>query len=186
MLSCHDMYKISKQAARAQGVHHEPFGGFIFIFAGDFAQLPPARSGPPLYSGSVGNQVHSGQTMQGQESAIGKALWHQVTTVVILRQNMRQAEQTVEDAKLRTALENMRYKSCTPDDIVFLRTRIAGIGPNNPKLAQKWFRNVSVITAQNAQRDRINELGCKQFAAENGQTLTSFYSIDRWRNPDEK
>ena len=186
MLSCCDMYKISKQAARARGVHHEPFGGIYFIFAGDFAQLPPARSGPPLYSGGIGTQVHSGQTMQGQESAIGKALWHQVTTVVILRQNMRQAEQTVEDAKLRTALENMRYKSCTPDDIVFLRTRIAGIGPNNPKLAQKWFRNVSVITAQNAQRDRINELGCKQFAAENGQTLTSFYSIDRWRNPDEK
>jgi len=186
MLSCRDMYKISKQAARARGVHHEPFGGINFIFAGDFAQLPPARSGPPLYSGSIGTQVHSGQTMQGQESAIGKALWHQVTTVVILRQNMRQAEQTVEDAKLRTALENMRYKSCTPDDIVFLRTRIAGRGPNDPKLAQKRFRNVSVITARNAQRDRINELGCEQFAAENGQTLTSFYSIDRWRNPDEK
>ena len=161
MISCRDMYKISAQACKARGTHDEPFGGINFIFAGDFAQLPPARSGPPLYSGNVGTQMHSGQSVDGQEAAIGKALWHQVTTVVILRQNMRQAQQSAEDSMLRTALENMRYKSCTPEDITFLRTRIAGKGPNDPKLAQKRFRNVSVITACNAQRDKINELGCK-------------------------
>src|SRR6202050_574134 len=105
---------------------------------------------------------------------------------MILHQNMRQARQCVIDTQLRTALENMRYKACTPSDIAFLRTRIAGRGPNDPKLAQKSFRNVSVITAQNAQRDKINELGCERFAAENGQTLHSFYSIDRWKNPDDK
>jgi hypothetical protein len=186
MLSCRDIYKISAQAAKARGVHDEPFGGINFIFAGDFAQLPPARSGAPLYSGNVGTQMHSGQSIEHQESAIGKALWHQVTTVVILRQNMRQANQSIEDAQLRTALENMRYKACTPSDIAFLRTRIAGRGPNDPKLAQKRFRNVSIITARNAQRDKINELGCERFAIENGQTLHSFYSIDRWRNPDTK
>ena len=139
-----------------------------------------------MYSGSVGTQTHSGLTVEGQESAIGKALWHQVTTVVILRQNMRQTSQTAEDSKLRTALENMRYKSCTPEDIVFLRTRIAGKGPNDPKLAQARFRNVSIITGRNAQRDKINELGCEWFAIENDQVLKSFYSIDRWRNPDDK
>jgi hypothetical protein len=99
---------------------------------------------------------------------------------------MRQAEQSEEDTKLRTALENMRYKSCTPQDIAFLRTRIAGRGPNDPKLAQQRFRNVSIITGHNAQRDKINELGCERFASENNQTLTSFYSIDRWRNPDDR
>ena len=186
MISCRDLYKISAQAAKARGIYDEPFGGINFIFAGDFAQLPPARSGAPLYSGNVGTQVHSGQSLEQQESAIGKALWHQITTVVILCQNMRQAQQSVEDAKLRTALENMRYKSCTPDDIAFLWTRIAGKSSSSPKLAQKRFRNVSIITARNAQRDRINELGTERFAAENNQTLHSFYSIDRWRNPDNK
>jgi hypothetical protein len=122
--------------------------------------------------------VHSGQSADGQEAAVGKALWHQVTTVDILHQNMRQAQQSAEDSMLRTALENMRYKSCTPEDIAFLRTRIAGKGPNDPKLAQRRFRNVSVITAHNAQRDKINELGCKRFATENAQKLTSFYSIN--------
>ena len=130
--------------------------------------------------------MHSGQSIEQQESAIGKALQHQITTVVILHQNLRQDKQTPQDAKLRTVLENMRYKSCTPDDIAFLHIQIAGRGPNDPKLAQKRFRNVSVITAHNAQRDKINELGTTQFAAKNNQMLHYFYSIDRWKNPDTK
>jgi hypothetical protein len=119
-------------------------------------------------------------TVQGQEAAIGKALWHQVTTVVILRKNMRQRTQSEKDAKLRTALENMRYAACTPEDIMFLKTRIAGRRSDQPKLSNKEFRNVSIITALNAQKDRINELGSVRFAAETGQTLTDFYSTDRF------
>jgi len=78
----------------------------------------------------------------------------------------------------------MRYRSCTLEDISFLRSRIAGKGPNDPKLAQKCFRNVSIITARNSQRDKINQLGCEWFARENNQILQSFYSIDRWENPE--
>ena len=103
MLSCHDMYKISAKLAKAMNVYDLPFGGINIIFAGDFAQLPPV-GGAPLYSGTVGTQVHSGLTPHTQETAIGKALWHQVTTVVILRENMRQKTQTPDDALFRTAL----------------------------------------------------------------------------------
>jgi hypothetical protein len=74
----------------------------------------------------------------GQESAIGKALWHQVTIVVILRENMRQKLQSPE-AKFRKALENMWYKTCTQEDIACLRTRIRGPGTNRPGLAEKYF-----------------------------------------------
>jgi hypothetical protein len=94
---------------------------------------------------------------------------------------MGKKTQTPEDPKLRTALENMRYAACTPEDIIFLKPRIAGRRPEQPpKLSEKEFRNVSIITALNAQKDRINELGSIQFAAETGQTLTHFYSIDRF------
>ena len=42
-----------------------------------------------------------------------------------------------------------------------------------------------LYSALNAQKDRINELGSAQFAAETGQTLTDFYSIDRFgSSPD--
>ncbi|KIJ96961.1 hypothetical protein K443DRAFT_75495, partial [Laccaria amethystina LaAM-08-1] len=142
------------------------------IFAGDFAQLMPC------YNGNVGTSVDASMSEHGQQSAIGKALWHQVTTVVILQKNMRQNTQSVEDAKLRTALENMRYAKCTADDIKFLRSCITGRQPNQPKLADKRFRNVSIITALNSQKDRINELGSARFATDTGQTLTDFYSVD--------
>ena len=154
------------------------------IFSGDFVQLPPVFESP-LYSGIVGTQLLSHITVQGQEAAIGKALWHQVTTVAILRKNMRQKTQTPEDTKLRTALENMRYAACTPEDIKFLKTRIAGRRSDQPKLSNKEFRNVSIITALNAQKDRINELGSVRFAAETAQALTDFYSIDKFGSPPD-
>ena len=120
MVSCSDKYTISSQLAKALNEFELPYGGMNMIFSGDFAQLPPVF-GSPLYSGTVGTQLISCITVQGQEAAIGKALWHQVTTVVMLRKNMRQKTQTAEDAKLRTALENMRCAACTPEDIMFLK-----------------------------------------------------------------
>src|SRR5258705_5536438 len=98
---------------------------------------------------------------------------------------MRQKTLTAEDAKLRTALEDMRYAACTPEDIKFLKSRIAGRRSEQPKLSNKEFRNISIITALNAQKDRINELGSVRFTAETGQTLTHFYSIDRFGSPPD-
>jgi hypothetical protein len=177
MIACHDLYKISSQLAKAKKEYDAPFGGLNMIFSGDFAQLPPVN-GYTLYSGSVGTQLTSGLNSMGQESAIGKALWHQVTTVVILRENMRQKNESASDAKLRTALENMRYGACTPEDIKFLKSRVAGRRPDQPKLSDKNFRYVSIITALNAQKDKLNQLGADHFALHNKQTLTHFYSID--------
>lgn len=105
MVACHEFYKISAQIAKARNVADTPFGGINMIFAGDFGQLPPV-GGQSLYKETVGTSVDASQTSHGQQSAIGKALWHQVSTVVILRQNMRQKTQSTEDAKLQTALEN--------------------------------------------------------------------------------
>jgi hypothetical protein len=115
-----------------------------------------------------------------QESAIGKALWHQVTTVVILRQNMRQKTQSQQDAQLRTALVNMRYGKCITEDIKFLRSLQAGKRTGQPQVSAKDFRNSSVICGRHTQKDEINKLGCQKFADETGQKLTHFYSVDKW------
>jgi hypothetical protein len=124
MLSCIDMYKISEKLAKTLNRPEKAFGGMNMIFAGDFAQLPPAIGGEgvALYSHQAGCDPTS---KSSQQSGIGKHLWHQVTTVVILRENMRQKVQSEDDTKFRTALENMRYKACTPADISFLRTLIS-------------------------------------------------------------
>ena len=177
MLSCHDMYLISSRLARIMNNHDAPFGGLNFIFAGDFAQLPPVigHEHASLYSRSVGIKATS---LRDQEAAIGKALWHQVTVVVILRQNMRQRTQSIEDAQFRESLTNMRYKACTPSDITFLKTRISSELPGRTNVNKKEFRNVSIITNLNSQKDEINRLGSLRFAAETGQVLTHQFSID--------
>jgi len=99
MLSCHDIFKISSQLAKGTNEFEEPFGGINMIFAEEFAQLPPVK-GAALYSGHVGTELQSRMNTKRQEETIGKALWHQVTTVIILQENMRQKGQSPEDTKL--------------------------------------------------------------------------------------
>lgn len=177
MLSCRDMYLISARLSKVLNNLDTPFGGLNMIFAGDFAQLPPVigHEHAALYSRTVGNNAVS---LREQEAAIGKALWHQVITVVILRQNMRQRTQTPEDIKFRQALANMRYKACTPADLIFLRSRVSSRLPGRSHVTEKQFRNVSIITTLNSQKDEINRLGSERYADETKQQLTHFYSID--------
>ncbi|KAM6493945.1 hypothetical protein JOM56_010306, partial [Amanita muscaria] len=154
--------------------------GINIIFAGDFAQLPPPMGGEhvSLYSRTVGRLATS---LRSQEEAMGRAVWHQVTTVVVLRQNMRQRVNTEDDDKLRRALENMRYKDCTPEDLIFLKSRITSMQAGKPSICEPKFRNVSIITAKNIQKDEINRLGCVKFAHETGQELTHFFSEDTFK-----
>ena len=177
MINCRDMYTICSKMCKAIENDGKPFGGINIICSGDFAQLPPAMSGYPLFTHQLDNVLHTTHSHEMQEAAIGKAVWHQITTVVILRQNMRQNTQSHVDANFRTALENMRYKSCTALDINFLRTLVAKIG-TRLSLGNPVFRNVSIITCFNSYRDRINELGVERFARESGQELHTFYSVD--------
>ena len=179
MISCKDLYKISAKLTVAKDRYDLPFGGFHMIFAGDFAQLPPVIGGisSSLYGPLSGMRSDSNAS---QEAAIGKALWHQVLTVVILRENMRQRAQTPADCLLQTALTNMRFKKCTSADIEFLQTLIASGDRNMDVLP---FRNVSVITALNIHKDEINRLGAAKFATDTGQKLISFYSFDQLSEP---
>ncbi|KDQ50647.1 hypothetical protein JAAARDRAFT_141625, partial [Jaapia argillacea MUCL 33604] len=103
------------------------------------------------------------------EATIGKALWHQVTTVVILRKNMRQRSQSANDQAFRTALENMRYKSKF----------------QNPNMGNRDFRHVSIITARNIQRDRINEMGYKQYSIDTTKETREFFLYDTWAPPSD-
>ena len=177
MVSSREFYSI---CARLSEILNKPdivFGGVNMIVAGDFAQLPPV-AGHPLYHQFTNFSMDSKQKEYDQLSLLGLLYWHQFTTVVILKENMRQKTQSSEDAKLRNCLENMRYGSCTQENLEFLYSRIAGPNPGQPQLTDPHFRNVPIITAWNAQKDRINDIGALRFAKDTGQNLTHFYSMD--------
>ncbi|KAK0215688.1 hypothetical protein IW262DRAFT_1449893 [Armillaria fumosa] len=135
------------------------------IFAGDFAQLPPVMGdeSAALYSPPTSMFATS---KKGQDGALGKAIWHQVTTVVILHENMWQKSQTEEDRKLRTALSHMRYKA------------FCASSSSSPDINSREFRNVSIITGLNVQKDEINRIGTIWFAQETNQELVHFFSED--------
>ncbi|TFK59153.1 hypothetical protein BDN72DRAFT_781140, partial [Pluteus cervinus] len=178
MLACRELSIIAERLAEIFNNKIDPFGGVNMVFAGDFAQLPPAIGDDreSLYTRKLPPVAAS---VPDQRKIAGKALWHQVTTAVILRQNMRQTTQSPDDAKLRTALMNMRYGACTPDDIVFLESRKhSASDPKRPNLTDQRFRNVAIITSYNATKDAINRLGSKRFAMETNQELVKFYSDD--------
>jgi hypothetical protein len=181
MIACHELYAISSQLSKVTNEHSMPFGGINIILAGDFAQLPPI-SGSPLYSNVVSKTQNKTMSKRDQESTIGKILWHQITTVVILIQNMRQTNLSEADQKFRTALSNMRYAACTESDLEFLKTLHINNKKTDKRLTNPNFRNVSVITSLNTQKDQINELGSIRFAKETGQQLTFFFSVDKLGN----
>ena len=183
MVDCQALFKICARMCKAMRNEGDPFGGINMICAGDFAQLPPAgMKGYALYSKDIATVLHTSTSYVEQEAALGKTIWHQFTIVVILRQNMRQRQQTVEDQKFRTLLENLRYKACTKDDIDLLLTRVCGPGHNRPQLNNRKFRDVSIITRYNSTRDQINEECSARFARETKQTLKTFYSADTFSN----
>lgn len=192
MVSCSDLQLLASQAAKARNVHDSPFGGLNTIFAGDFAQLPPT-TGHSLYYGGVGlNGADMVMSHKEQNSVLGRILWHQITTVVVLRVNMRLQGKTPEDVQLKIALENMRYGACTPADLQFLRSRTVGNDPMAPVLNCARFCHASIITAHNVQKDAFNKSGAIKFARDTGQELTHFRSVDklsaqavdkmRWKN----
>ncbi|KAF5314576.1 hypothetical protein D9611_007202 [Ephemerocybe angulata] len=177
MVSCQDLFLIDGRLKDITRMDDSPFGGINMIVAGDFAQLPPAK-GHSLYSGEVSRTQMTRQVQSDQENTLGMLTWHHFVTVVILRQNMRQTATSEDDQRFRTALEHMRFKDCTYEDVEFLRSRIPSFNPGLTLSDDKW-KNVSVITAWNTHKDQINEMNARRFALEHNEELRYFYSIDK-------
>ena len=115
-------------------------------------------NGWSLYHCNVDSVVHTTYSLNKQQAAIGKALWHQFTIVVMLKQDMRQKSQTPEDAKLRTCLEHMCHQACDRNDFAFMKTLLVGRNQGKHRMADLNFHNVSIITHFNGSRDQINDL----------------------------
>ena len=85
MVSCKDLYRMSSQLSTAFQSTFDSFGNKHMVIAGDFGQLPPPGAASlSLYSPTM-KLYEREKTLEGQKNALGKALWQQFTTVIILR-----------------------------------------------------------------------------------------------------
>ncbi|KAF6745670.1 hypothetical protein DFP72DRAFT_824161 [Ephemerocybe angulata] len=98
---------------------------------------------------------------------------------------MRQTAQEPEEIAFRRALANLRYHDCTPEDIALLRSRIS-TGEGDCSVDNKAFKNVSIITSRNRDKDEINKTNSARFAAENGEVLEDFFSFDKLSSAEPK
>ena len=179
MVDLASLYKISAHLCKAMGKQDKPFGGLNIIVAGDFAQLaPPGQGCKSLYNGEVGTSIAAAANLRSQKQVLGKVLWHYFTTVVLLRQNMRQNTSSEEDDKFRTMLGNLRYKNCTSEDLNYLSSRTVTKSSQSHLLTSS-FKNVPIITGRNVQRDKINMLCSGKYISEQMLECCDFYSIDK-------
>lgn len=178
MMSAADFRSLSERMDAVFNTQ-DAFGGKHVVVCGDFGQLPPAgRCAVPLYNSSVRSK--SGTSKHNQHSVMGIALWHTFTTVIFLRENMRQKGMSETDKLFRVALENMRLGACTPSDLALLRTRVSDGSPLSPHIGQSCFRDVSVIIGRNAKRDAINYVSAARFASQRKEAMITFASRDSW------
>ncbi|KAJ3513183.1 hypothetical protein NMY22_g15115 [Coprinellus aureogranulatus] len=159
MVSCQNLYSISAKLAEIKN------------FTPTF--------GTNLYDTKIETKIYGNMGQYAIYGILGKLLWHEVTVVVILVQNMRQKTQTKEDKSLRDMLVNMRYAECTQENLAFLKSRMVnGMDDKDTLFQRPDLRNVSIITAWNAYKDSYNTIGSERFASDTGQRLTSFRSVD--------
>jgi hypothetical protein len=112
MLDCRVMEHLHNQLIIAKSNPDVIFGGVNIIFFSDFLQLP-AVINPDLY-------------VDNQKYGVGHRLWRSLNAVTILRQQMRQAE----DSLYAGILFRIRLRIPTDDDIEILKTRIGVCLPN--------------------------------------------------------
>lgn len=155
MLSCQVLARTSAKIGQVLG-NKLPFGGLHVVFVGDFFQLPPPCGGNvPLYD--AGGAARSSGAAQ-----IGRELWDQLTDVVILTEQMRQAA----DQKWAQMLERVRYGLTTDEDYKMVQARVL-----NPRMTGPENSKPLYVFPLDVQRTCANFQAAIQQATEQRQTI---------------
>jgi hypothetical protein len=124
---------------------------------GDFFQFPPVR-GPPLWK-----TPRKGK----DDEENGQLIWHQFKQVVLLDEQMRQAE----DPPFRDLLARARSGTLTVDDLTLLNTKVI------TSLVAPYLENTTTVVKLNALRHQVNRTQMEQFARSRGQKIFAFAAL---------
>jgi ATP-dependent DNA helicase PIF1 len=171
MMDSKVMMQLNKNLSLFRGSNKEhdgkPFGGVNVLFYGDFLQLPSV-SKLDLW------RTHLGRWQQGHD------LWRSLNAVVILTQQMRQAE----DSVYAEAMARIRVHQPTDQDIAMLNSRIGVPIPDSsavPTIVQRHYVRHAINLQklkETAASNNLQILHCKaEVIVNHGFSLRQLYSI---------
>ena len=152
------LHTINNQCKIAKSLNRgspDLFGGLpVVIFMGDFFQFPPIN-GPPLWKDPRhGNDGDSD----------GQMIWHRFKEVIILDQQMRQAQ----DPAFRSLLGRARAGALTNEDLDLLNSKVV------TDLSSPELEGAICVVRSNALRHNINRLRLEDFARSRSQRVYVF------------
>jgi Helitron helicase-like domain at N-terminus/PIF1-like helicase len=134
------------------------FGGIpIIIVMGDFYQFPPVKGTALWKEPRKGNA----------EDEKGLWIWHQFTNVIILHEQMRQAQ----DPGFRDFLDRVRTTTCTEDDVAMLNSKAI------TSLFTPELEDTTSIVRKNTLRHHLNRIQMEHFARSRGQRIYIFPAL---------
>ena len=137
---------IGKQGTNLDGTSLS-FGGINVILCGDLHQFPPVAKGPQDYL-----YTPSDMSKDPLECQIGRSIYEEFTTVVILKEQMR-----VTDPVWHDLLVNLRRGQMTEKDLATLRQLIIDPkGSQADDFNQEPWSNASLVTPRHAVRMQWN------------------------------
>ncbi|KAJ2915818.1 hypothetical protein MD484_g4610, partial [Candolleomyces efflorescens] len=149
---------VRSQARGASGNSTLPFGGMHIVLLGDFHQFPPvASASQALYCERPG--------VDDERSALGRQLFLQFNTVVILREQNRS-----HDLGWNEILNRLRVGECTDDDIDELR-KLVLTDPrcDVPDFTSDEWRDAILVTPRHSVRKEWNRMSLLKHSMENGR-----------------
>jgi len=152
--------KVSRaiSSVRLQGNSDAAFGSLNVILCGDFHQFPPVVRGNRALFFPANAHTDSA------DAVIGRKLYEQFTTVVILQEQVRTG-----DTVWRDFLRRLRHGSCTEADFKMLQRldlRSSPVDVTDPR-----WRDAILVTPRNAMRKLWNKSALRRHCSETGHRL---------------
>jgi len=152
-----------------QPPRNESFGGINIILCGDFHQFPPVATSPTeaLY-------FPINPAKDSAESQLGRAIYLEFTTVVILKEQMH-----VTDPVWRNFLKHLCYGQVQEFHIKMLRSLII-TDKNCPPMdfqMEPW-KSVALVTPRHAVRRLWNEEALHKYSHSTGNEIISCKAVD--------
>jgi hypothetical protein len=160
------------QLRKLRGIEKD-FGGLpIVMLCGDFHQFPPIMDRSIILPPKLPTPSAGSKKMQGtHEQNRGHELWKKFKTVVILKEQVRAAE----DPELRRLLTRIREGICDQSDVDLLNDRCYQENRRIP-----WETGITTVTPLNRNRWNLNIEATLSFHEQHNRPLRIFLSEHTW------